>query len=175
MSFKITPLSQSQNMTLHITCWPQGGKIWLYNGTDHPKPVIDLLFPNWISLTSHARDMVQQCVLWGLKKNEYISSHLLSASNWANNQINTFTRTWGIHISMKIQKTMREGWVYMTLLDKGKEEWSIRFQKWEWAVHGYLRKSKTHVAGKFLLGNWNNGTCGIQLTCPAWGPLIYHP
>lgn len=63
------------------------------------------------------------------------------------------TRTWGIHISMKIQKTMREGWVYMTLLDKGKAEWSIRFQKWEWAVHGYLRKSKTHAAGLFLLGN----------------------
>lgn len=84
-----------------------------------------------------------------------------TASNWANNQINRFTvenhifrtRTWGIHVSMKIQKTMREGWVYMTLLDKGKEEWSIRFQKWDWAVHGYFRKSKTHVAGKFLLGN----------------------
>lgn len=75
--------------------------------------------------------------IMGSKKN-YTFFHLLSSLRWANNHTNRDRSTgenknfntcaWGILIRMKIPKTLRHHWVYMTFRDKGKG-WVFRFQK----------------------------------------------
>lgn len=38
------------------------------------------------------------------------------------------TCAWGIHISMKVPKSVRQHWVYMIILDKGESEGNIDFR-----------------------------------------------